>query len=166
VDDSSTPAAAKPNIIHATAMRLILDYAKSTDEAVELLNEYNVQFVGETCHLMIADASGKSEVVEFIGGEMKTTGSKENWQVSTTHQLSGKSEDENDRTCNRYHTASDKLATLSTNADADDVMNIMQAMHQDTTMWTSVYDLSTGEFRVAYRRRHETPYVDHIRVSK
>ena len=54
---------AKPCVIHSLAMRLILDYAHNTDEAVELLKQYNIYFVGETCHLMIADSAGKSVVV-------------------------------------------------------------------------------------------------------
>ena len=59
---------AKPSIIHSAAMRLILDYAKTTDEAIELLKQYNIHFVAETCHLMIADATGKwsnSSTVSF-----------------------------------------------------------------------------------------------------
>src|SRR5262249_10200959 len=79
VSDMAVPNAqtpddpAKPNIIHSAAMRLILDYAKTTDEAIELLKQYNIHFVAETCHLMIADAHGKSAVVEFVDGELKPT---------------------------------------------------------------------------------------------
>jgi hypothetical protein len=157
---------AKPNIIHATVMRLILDYAKSVDEAVQLLSEYNVHFVQERCHLMIADATGKSAVVEFLDGEIRTTRSEEHWQVSTNHQLSGKSEEENDNACWRYRTASDMLATLSGRSEAGDVMRIMQAVQQGSTMWTSVYNLSTGEYRIAYRQHYADPYVDRIAMAK
>lgn len=166
VDEVEPPRdSAKPNVIHSTAMRLILDYAKSADEAVEILRQFNVHFVAETCHLIIADASGKSKVVEFIDGEIKTTGTQENWQVCTNHQLCGKSEDQNYECCKRYRTASERLAKLSANADSDAVMNVMQSVQQDSTMWSSVYDLSSGELRFAYQKHYEQQYRDRIDVS-
>jgi penicillin V acylase-like amidase (Ntn superfamily) len=152
----------KPSLIHSLAMRLILDYAKNTEEAVELLKRYNVHFVGETCHLMIADASGKSLVVEFIDGELKATPTEENWQVCTNHQICGNSEAENDERCNRYQKASGDLAALGASASAGDVMQVMEAVKQNSTMWSSVYDLSTGEFSVAYRRQYGDTYSDRL----
>ncbi len=154
---------AKPNIIHSTAMRLILDYAHSTDEAIEILKQFNIYFVAERCHLMIADATGKSEVVEFIDGELKPTTTAANWQVCTNHQLSGKSPLENCEHCSRFKLASAELTDLHGKAGAADVMNIMQSVSKSNwTMWSSVYDLSTGDFNVAYRRHYEQPYADHL----
>ncbi len=154
---------AKPSVIHSLAMRLILDYAKTTDEAIELLKQYNIHFVAETCHLMIADASGKSVVVEFIDGELKPTPAYENWQVCTNHQICEKTEAENDARCRRYRTASDALAALNGSAATGDVMKVMDSVAQkDFTMWSSVYDLSNGEFRVAYRQHYDKPYVDQL----
>ena len=153
---------AKPNVIHSLAMRLILDYAKNTDEAIELLKQYNIYFVAETVHLLIADASGKSAVVEFIDGELKPTMTQEPWQVCTNHQICGKSEAENDERCKRYHTASDELAAMKGHASTDDVMKVMQSVQQKTTMWSSVYDLSTGDFSVAYRHDFGKVYTDQL----
>jgi predicted choloylglycine hydrolase len=156
----------KPNVIHSLAMRLILDYAKSTDEAIELLRQYNVQFVAETTHLLIADASGKSVVAEFIDGDIEVSPMVENWQVCTNHQICGKTEEENDTACERYRTASNELAKMSAGADAAAVMTVMQAVKQDTTMWSSVYELTSGEFRIAYRQQYERPYEDRIEHVK
>jgi Acyl-coenzyme A:6-aminopenicillanic acid acyl-transferase len=153
----------KPNIIHSAAMRLILDYAKSTDEAIEILKQYNIHFVAETCHLMIADATGKSVVIEFIDGQIKPTPTNENWQVCTNHRLAGKLEAENDQCCSRYRTASATLADLRGKGDATDVMKVMQSVSKaDWTMWSSVYDLTTGEFEVAYRQHFDDIYGDRL----
>jgi predicted choloylglycine hydrolase len=152
----------KPNIIHSLAMRLILDYARTTDEAIELLKEYNVYFVAVKCHLLIADASGKSVVVEFIDGEMKTTPTQENWQVCTNHEICGKSEAENDAACKRYRQASDALAAMGSTVSTSDVMNVMESVKQPSTMWTSVYNLSTGNFSFAYRRQYDNSFADHL----
>ncbi len=153
----------KPNIIHSAAMRLVLDYAKTADEAVALLGEYNIHFVAETCHLMIADASGKSVVVEFIDGQLKPTTTRESWQICTNHQICGKSEAENCEACGRYKVASGELADLHAKGDASKVMKVMQSVSKtDRTMWSSVYDLSTGEFRIAYRQHFDDQYQDRI----
>jgi hypothetical protein len=167
LDGVQTPyAAAKPNIAHATAMRLILDYAKSTDDAIDLLDQYNIHFVDITGHLMIADATGKSAVVEFIDGEMTITSTEQSWQVCTNHQISGKDESANDQCCPRYCLASEQLARLSTGAQAEDVMNIMASVSKENwTMWTSVYDLSNRELRFAYRRRYDRPFIDRIQTT-
>jgi hypothetical protein len=163
VDGVRTPYdPAKPCVIHSLAMRLILDYAKNTDEAVELLKQYNIYFVAENCHLMIADAAGKSAVIEFIDGEVKPTTTHENWQVCTNHQICGNTEDENDEKCKRYQTASSELVDMQGDVSPKDMMHVMESVKQDTTMWSSVYDLSTGEFSVAYRREYERLYSDSI----
>jgi predicted choloylglycine hydrolase len=157
---------AKPNIIHSLAMRLILDYAKNTDEAIELLKQYNIHFVGETCHLLIADAAGKTAVVEFIDGELKPTTTNESWQVCTNHELCGRTEDENDEKCKRYQTASNELAAMQGDLSPADVMKVMESVKQDTTMWSSVYDLTTGDFSIAYRRQFGEPYRDQLEVFR
>jgi hypothetical protein len=159
--------AMKPSIIHSAAMRLILDYAKTTDEAVELLKQFNIRFVAETCHLMIADGTGKSVVVEFIDGQIKPTTTYENWQVCTNHELCGKSNEENCAECDRYLLASTALAEFQDKARAVDVMNVMQSVSKDNwTMWSSVYDLTSGAFKIAYRRDYARPYDDRIQMIR
>jgi hypothetical protein len=148
-------------------MRLVLDYAKTADEAVELLRQYNIRFVAETCHLMIADATGKSVVVEFIDGQLRPTTTHESWQICTNHELCGKSEAENCTSCGRYKLASAELAELHAKGDANDVMKIMQSVSKpDHTMWSSVYDLTTGDFKIAYRRNYDDTYSDRLNREK
>jgi hypothetical protein len=157
VDGVQPPhAAGRPEILHSTAMRLILDYAKDVDEAIAILKQYNIHYVAETCHFLLADASGKSCVVEFIDGQMQVTPTNENWQVCTNHQIAGKSEVENDAACPRYQLASSELAALSATAGAADVMRVMQSVSRENwTMWSSVYDLTSHEYHIAYRRHYD-----------
>jgi predicted choloylglycine hydrolase len=82
----------RPVVIKPVMMRLILESARNTDEAVELLQKYHVDCDGMPCHFMIADASGKSVVVEFAEGKLETVATKESWQVATNHVLTGRSE--------------------------------------------------------------------------
>ena len=155
---------AKPNIIHSAAMRLILDYAKTTDQAIELLKQFNIYFVAERCHLMIADATGRSVVVEFVDGKIKPTPTHESWQICTNHQIYGKSNAENCQCCSRYNLASAELTDLHGKGNTTDVMKIMQSVSKSNwTMWSSVYDLSSSDFEVAYRQHYDIPYVDRLR---
>jgi hypothetical protein len=160
VDDVQAPFdPGKPNILHATAMRLILDYAKTTDEAIDLLRQFNIHFGETTGHLMIADAAGKSAVVEFIDGEIVVSPTEDHWQVCTNHCVAGKAEEENDQECRRYCLASDQLAKLPSVAGSAEVMEVMSSVSQEhSTMWTSVYNLSTRQLQFAYRRHYDMPY--------
>ena len=102
VADMSVPAAqaptanGKPSIIQSTLMRLILDEAASVDEALAIVRSYNVHFVQHPEHLMIADATGRSVVVEFVASEVRVTESTESWQVCTNHLICDKTEEQND----------------------------------------------------------------------
>lgn len=67
----------KPDITTTTAIRLVLDKAASTDEAVNLLKKYDMHFSkGQMIHFAISDASGKSVAVEYVNGEMCVTQTK------------------------------------------------------------------------------------------
>ena len=57
----------KDNITSTTMLRMILDYASTTEEAVELIKNYNLHDSAKTSfHYMIADASGTSAIVEWV----------------------------------------------------------------------------------------------------
>jgi hypothetical protein len=153
----------KPAIIASTLMRVILDHARDVDEAVELVGSFNIHFVESTTHFMVADASGRSRVIEFIDGTIRLTTTDESWQVCTNHILWQKTEEENDATSSRYRTGSRLADELDGNVDYDDCVRVTRSMAQDGfTMWTSVYDLTNREARVFYRCRSQNEYRDAI----
>jgi predicted choloylglycine hydrolase len=155
--------AEKPTVVKSVLKRLILDHARTTDEAVELMARYNIDFAGLPCHFMIADASGKSLVVEYVDGEMKTVSSNKQWQVSTNHILSDKSESVNRKVCWRYRTAAARLSEKDAEIAANDIMEVMSSISvSNWTMWSSVYDLTTGQYQVAYRRNYGQIYRDRL----
>lgn len=56
----------KPNIFTTLAIRLVLDEAASTKEAINLLNKYNMFASGlKDYHFMICDSNGDRRVVEY-----------------------------------------------------------------------------------------------------
>ena len=59
----------KPDITSTTLLRLILDYADDVDEAVEIAQSYDLHDSAKTSyHYMVADASGRSAILEWVCG--------------------------------------------------------------------------------------------------
>ena len=64
----------KPDLTSTTMLRLVLDYAGSVDEAVELISGYDLHDSANTSyHYMIADSTGKSAILrESVDGTDQT----------------------------------------------------------------------------------------------
>ena len=63
----------KPDLTSTTMLRLILDYADSVEEAVELVSKYDLHDSAQTSyHYMVADSTGKSAILEWVNGTDKT----------------------------------------------------------------------------------------------
>lgn len=59
----------KPDFTSTTLLRLILDYADTVEEAVEIAAAYDLHDSAKTSyHYMVADASGKSAILEWVAG--------------------------------------------------------------------------------------------------
>ncbi len=75
IEDYSTTIdqrSAKPDITTSTLIRLLLDKASDVDEALNLLDSYDLHAsFGYMVHFAIADASGRSVAVEYVNNEMK-----------------------------------------------------------------------------------------------
>ena len=63
----------KPDLTSTTMLRLILDYADSVEEAVELVEQYDLHDSASTSfHYMVADSTGKSAILEWTNGTDST----------------------------------------------------------------------------------------------
>lgn len=78
LNDSGTVATdqrdeSKDNFTSTTMQRMILDYCATVDEAVELIEGYNLHDSAKSSfHYMLADATGKSAILEWIPAENAT----------------------------------------------------------------------------------------------
>ena len=60
----------KPDLTSTTLLRMILDYADTVEEAVEIASSYDMHDSAKTSyHYMVADASGKSAILEWSNGD-------------------------------------------------------------------------------------------------
>ena len=63
----------KPDLTSTTMLRMILDYADSVDEAVELVKKYDLHDSANTSfHYMVADKDGNSAILEWVAGTDST----------------------------------------------------------------------------------------------
>ena len=134
----------KVDLTTTTAIRLLLDKAATVDEAVALLRRYDMHSSMDTAHhLSIADASGKSVVVESVDGEMLVTETK----VVTNHYLADC--EKQGSGSEKSHLRFDTLAAYTGPADDMDVRDMMESVAQknypqtednyEKTMWSIVY---------------------------
>jgi hypothetical protein len=134
----------KVDLTTTTAIRLLLDRAATVDEAIALLNKYDMNSSMDTAHhLSIADANGKSVVVEYVDGEMLVTETR----VVTNHYLSDceKQGVGSEQSHIRYNT----LAAHTGPADDMGVRDLLESVAQknypqeagsyEKTMWSIVY---------------------------
>ncbi len=65
----------KPAYLHPVVMRMALDSCASVEEAVALFGSVNVKgaMPGADYHIMVADTTGKSRLIEWVGDEMMVT---------------------------------------------------------------------------------------------
>ena len=139
----------KADLTTTTAIRLLLDKAANVDEAISLLEKYDMNSsIGSAHHFSMADASGKSVVVEYVDGEMLVTETK----VVTNHYISDslKKGIGSAQSHQRY----DMLMEHNGTADETMVRDLLKSVAQmnfpptdgsyEKTMWSIVYNPKEG----------------------
>lgn len=138
------------------AIRLMLDYAKDVDEAVSLLQDYNIDFGGgPPLHYLISDSSGHSAVVEFIDAKMRVIRNSEPWQVSTNFLISNVRPEGARSPCWRYNRAYETLEQGDANISQEKAMALLKDVSQSVTIWSAVYNMTTGDIRVVMGRKYD-----------
>ena len=125
-------------------IRLVLDYAESVEHAISLIQRYNIRMLDPPIHYLIADVSGRSAIVEFVGGEMIVHRNEHPWQVSTNFIIHGSGALEN-ATCWRYNTVYEQLEDSEGRLDKEAAVDLLRSVSQFNTRWSMVYDMRTCE---------------------
>lgn len=139
----------KPDIIISIAIRLILDRAKTVDEAINLLKQYDINTAhGWTQHIFVSDKNGKSAIIEWWKDEMKVV----DYNVCTNFRMSNPSIEGNySGICNRFDILDNALKEKSKNT-VEESMMLLQFVRQNgygsKTNWSVVFDLD--DFKAYY----------------
>ena len=145
------------SVTTTTAIRLLLDKAATTQEAIQLLSSWDMHSsINWAHHLAISDASGESVVVEWVNNEMQVIPSA----AVTNHYLSplrenvgvGNTFARRDSLCSRL----DKLQTMA----VDDMKELLKDVSfDDYTDWSIIFNTSNLSATYYLRTDYNHPYV-------
>ena len=137
-------------LISSLAYRYVLEHSADVGEAIELLRTIPIVFVpsspeGTITHLLLADKSGDSAVVEFLPEGVIASKSEKPFQVMTNNLWVDSEERES---CQRYCIAVDLLERGSGNINSLSVMSILSEL-RGSTQYSVVYDLHDLSLRLS-----------------
>lgn len=146
-----------------TAMRLVLDKAADVDEAVELLRQYNIYFSGDiTCHYLIADASGRSVIVEYYDQELQVVETDSEYQIASNFiAFDGLNIGEGYTEFERYDRVQSVIEESGRVLDEDSAIALLAdvGISDDVTdilQWSVLYNLTTGDGEIFAHRKTDS----------
>jgi len=148
------------------SIRMILDKAETVDEAVALLSKYNIEYPTLAWHYLIADREGNSSIIEYVDGKMLETKKDRNFQICTNDIVYNRSEDEKQSLCKRYKKAYTILNEKNGDIDQLEMMKLLEDISQSHTMWSVVYNMTTGDILVAPGKKYSNVYQSALKMSK
>lgn len=144
-------------------IREILDHAATVDEAIEILDSYNIDMGSVPIHYLIASVSGDSAVVEFFQGKMVVFRSEIQWQVATNFLLASANGNKQGQ-CWRYDLIDERLGELEGQISTKEAFRLLEDVSQDHTQWSILYHMTSGTVKVVmgheYSGKHHTFYLE------
>ena len=170
----------KVDITTTTAIRMMLDSCATVDEAVALLGQYDMHSSANSCyHFQIADASGASVIVEYIGDEMSIL---EPGDATTMGALSGEAGVTYQAATNflltpgeydfgggqdRYQVLMETLSAADGVLSEDEAMDLLQSVSREVqirddgsvfqTQWSVVYNLDDLTVSIIMGGKYDEP---------
>ncbi len=112
-------------------------------------------------HFHIADASGKSAIVEYVDGGVSIVRDDNLWQVSTNYLFSEAQQPD----CWRYETASKALREAQGNISQEKVMSLLKDTSQDHTTWSIVYNLENGQINLVMGKKYDRVHTFNLKMK-
>lgn len=150
----------KPDLTVTTAIRLVLNQAATVDEAVKLLEQYDIHASGGISHhLSISDAEGNSVSVEFAdeGIEVVNTNFVTNFNLANGDlSAGGESARERYEYLSSVYEEADGVLTSEQVREA--LSGVSQAEGEWTTQWSIVYEQASGTVVYYFNSDYGTEY--------
>jgi hypothetical protein len=145
----------KPTVDSLMAIRLVLDGARDTLEAIRILEGVNVRWGGgPPLHYLVADASGQAALIEYVDHEMRVLHPNGPYHLATNHLRAVLEMHENGG-CWRYGLLAEGLAQTGGSLDRDAAMALLRQVSQPNTQWSVVYGASHLTVDVATGRGYD-----------
>lgn len=165
IEDSDTieQNTEKSDLTTTTAIRLLLDKAANVEEAITLLNQYDIHAsMGMMVHFALADADGNSVVIEYVNNEMVITETP----VVTNFYLAEGSKNGigTEQSHERYNILMDCF-NENIKMSVMDVKKALDSVSKDnfnefeSTEWSIVFNQQNGEVRYYHRENYDNAYL-------
>lgn len=156
----------KPDLTTTAAIRAMLDYAANVEEALEILEQYDMNSaIGAAHHYAIADASGNSVVVEYVENEMVVTET----DVLTNHYLAkAKYGVGNSQSKTRFQILQNRSqqydGVLTQEIIKDAMSDVCQSNYVSTeaTQWTILYNTKDLSLEYFWQEDYETSEIFYL----
>jgi hypothetical protein len=149
------PDPGKETVGGLDVIREMLDHAATVDEAVAILQSYNVDFEsGPPLHYLVADRQGRAVLVEFYEGKMVLMPNENPWHQATNF-LRASTGESAEGECPRYDHIHEALSDAEGWLERQEAMDLLAAVAQSTTQWSVVYNTSSGSIDVAMGQKYE-----------
>ena len=152
------PDPGKETVGALDVIREMLDHAATVDEAVAILQSYNVDFEsGPPLHYLVADRQGRAVLVEFYEDEIVLMPNENPWHQAT-NSLRASAGESAEGEWPRYDHIHEALSDAEGKLERQKAMDLLVAVAQSTTQWSVVYNTSSGGIDVAMGQNYEDIY--------
>lgn len=166
----------RPNLTTTTMIRACLDKAATVDEAIEIFKSHDMRdFLLGNCtyHYQIADASGKTCVIEYINGKInvlypeKKSTNKVNYMAATNFYLTEGVNDPLGMGQDRYETVMNKLKNTRGQLTAKESMTLLKKTSMRdadlhgyicSTLWSTVYNMTDKTVDLCFNGNYDKVY--------
>lgn len=159
-DDESTNQneADKAHITTTSSIRLLLNHASNAEEAIHLLEQYNMHSdINCAHHLFICDAQGRSLCVEWVNNKMIVTDT----HVVNNHYLCAEKQGigEGELSIKHEQTLLHAYAEHNGVMDSEEMADAMfSAIAPDRTQWTIIYNQQQASATYYWHRDRARSY--------
>lgn len=157
----------KPGITTTTAIRLLLNKAANVEEALKLLRQYDMHAsMGMMVHFALADSAGRSVAVEYVDNKMVVT---ESPILTNFYLAEGK---KNGIGTAQSHERYEILTQTLSENEALDMQGVRDALDSvskrnfgefESTEWSIVFNLNSGEAHYYHRENYANRYTFKIK---
>lgn len=160
----------KVDLTTTAAIRLLLDHAANVPQAIKLLRNYDMHSSAHSCyHLQIADASGKSAVIEYINNKFTVIYPKDKFQEATNFYLAPGKKYGIGHGQDRYNVMQKVLKNKDGILTKSQAMNLLATVHKDetthkkyegiaNTQWSAVYNNTDRSLNLAINHNYNKVY--------
>ena len=141
-----------------TLPRLILDRAKTAQEAIQYAKKYNLFYSISPLHYMVADEAGNSAVIEFVDGKMVTTLKRKGYQIGTNFTLFNNPKHDGFGK-DRYQNIEKELEKCNGIISESNALELLkQNVIPGDEQWSAVYNLTKKSVKITFSKDYQKVY--------